>query len=195
MALALEKFESDCTQIATRRENKARSWGIINTVMKDAVAYVLQHASHPEGSVPYHYEPPAPTAEEEVRSHLLQVAEALRQRPELPVRGIISSLESLAADEIQIVDLDDLDQRLTAMEDEMARLVRLQTSENDLQSLRKAFEPELRPYRGKMTEDQLAALENQYWKSALLNNAALPRLGLLYLGSSANRAASNGRQV
>jgi len=39
----------------------------------------------------------------------------------------------------------------------------------------------LRPYRGKMTADQLAMLEKQYLERILLEKARLPRLSLFYM--------------
>ena len=40
---------------------------------------------------------------------------------------------------------------------------------------------QLRPYRGKMTADQLTMLEKQYLERHLLESAGLPRLSLFYL--------------
>ena len=39
----------------------------------------------------------------------------------------------------------------------------------------------LKPYRGKMTAEQLKMLETQYLERRLLENAALPRLSLFYM--------------
>jgi hypothetical protein len=40
---------------------------------------------------------------------------------------------------------------------------------------------QLRPYRGKMTTEQLTMLEKQYLDRQLLEGAGLPRLSLFYL--------------
>jgi len=40
---------------------------------------------------------------------------------------------------------------------------------------------QLRPYRGKMTADQLSMLEKQYLERVLLERAGLPRLSLFYM--------------
>jgi hypothetical protein len=40
---------------------------------------------------------------------------------------------------------------------------------------------QLRPYRGKMTADQLSMLEKQYLERTLLEKAGLPRLSLFYM--------------
>jgi hypothetical protein len=47
--------------------------------------------------------------------------------------------------------------------------------------MRSALEKELKPYRGKMTAEQLSMLERRYLDSALLERAKLPRLSLFYL--------------
>jgi hypothetical protein len=46
---------------------------------------------------------------------------------------------------------------------------------------RRALDSELKPYRGKMTVDQLARLEKQFLERKLLESAGLPRLSLFYL--------------
>jgi hypothetical protein len=46
---------------------------------------------------------------------------------------------------------------------------------------RRELDATLRPYRGKMTADQLAMLERQYFERWLLEKAGLPRLSLFYL--------------
>jgi hypothetical protein len=39
----------------------------------------------------------------------------------------------------------------------------------------------LKPYRGKMTAEQLSMLEHRYLDTAVLERANLPRLSLFYL--------------
>ena len=46
---------------------------------------------------------------------------------------------------------------------------------------RHELDRQLRPYRGKMTADQLSMLEKQYLERHLLERAKLPRLSLFYL--------------
>ena len=78
-------------------------------------------------------------------------------------------------------DLEDLEQRLTALEDKMIALARSRQSEEDLLRARQELDLQLRPYRGKMSAPQLAMLEKQYLDRQLLESAALPRLSLFYL--------------
>ena len=123
-----------------------------------------------------------PFTPDELRSHLEKTAAALRQRPESPFHEVASSLDALAlqaADRLQ--HLEDLERRLTAMEDKVVAALRTQASDDDLYSIRENLDRELRPYRGKMTAEQIAVLERRYLDTALLERAILPRLSLFYL--------------
>lgn len=123
-----------------------------------------------------------PFSSDELRSHLETAANALRQRPESFFQDIASSLDALAAqaaDNLQ--HLEDLERRLTALEDKIVAAVRMLAPEEELYAIRASLDRELRPYRGKMTADQIAMLERRYLDSALFERAKLPRLSLFYL--------------
>ncbi len=78
-------------------------------------------------------------------------------------------------------DLEDLERRLTALEDKMIAIARARQTDDDLLHARRELDQQLRPYRGKMTADQLSMLEKQYLERQLLESAGLPRLSLFYL--------------
>jgi hypothetical protein len=78
-------------------------------------------------------------------------------------------------------DLEALEQRLTVLEEKMIAIARTRQSEEDLLAARREMDRQLRPYRGKMTADQLSMLEKQYLERALLEKAGLPRLSLFYM--------------
>ncbi len=124
----------------------------------------------------------SPFAEEELSRYLRDGAERLRAKPEQPFQEIASSLESLAA-EIgnHVRDIEALERRLSALEDKMVAAARALQSEEDLYASRESLDRELKPYRGKMTADQLAMLERRYLDTAVLERANLPRLSLFYL--------------
>jgi hypothetical protein len=92
---------------------------------------------------------------------------------------IAAALERLS-DEAH-TDLEALEQRLTVLEEKMVAIARTRQSEEDLLAARHEMDSQLRPYRGKMTADQLAMLEKQYLERALLERAGLPRLSLFYM--------------
>jgi hypothetical protein len=78
-------------------------------------------------------------------------------------------------------DLEALEQRLTVLEEKMIATARTQQSEEEMFQSRAELDRQLRPYRGKMTADQLAMLEKQYLERHLLEKAGLPRLSLFYM--------------
>ncbi len=95
---------------------------------------------------------------------------------------IVSALERLAADvEQHYHDLESLEQRLTVLEEKMIATARTRQTEDQLLEARRDLESQLRPYRGKMTADQLAMLEKQYLERNLLEKSGLPRLSLFYM--------------
>jgi flagellar motility protein MotE (MotC chaperone) len=123
-----------------------------------------------------------PFAAEEISRHLGMCAAQLRSRPEEALREMADSLHALAAEAATYLNnLDELEQRLTAMEEKMVAVLRASQTDKELVAIRQALDTELRPYRSKMTADQIAVLERRYIDSALLERAQLPRLSLFYL--------------
>ncbi len=93
-----------------------------------------------------------------------------------------ASLRRLAeAAEEHYQDLEKLEQHLTVLEERMFAVVRARQTEEDMLAVRQALDRQLRPYRGKMTADQLTMLEKQYLERQLLEKSGLPRLSLFYM--------------
>ncbi len=119
-----------------------------------------------------------PFAPAELRAYLEHNAAALP--PDFS--ELRSALERLAADiEQHYGDLESLEQRLTVLEEKMIATARARQTEEQLLEARQELDRQLRPYRGKMTADQLAMLEKQYLERNLLEKAGLPRLSLFYM--------------
>lgn len=118
----------------------------------------------------------------ELRSYLTRNAEALRATGHSTYGAIASSLDRLA-DEIEqhATDLEALEQRLTALEDKMIATARGEQTEEQLVAARRDLESQLRPYRGKMTAEQLVMIEKQYLERRALEDIKLPRLSLFYM--------------
>ena len=119
----------------------------------------------------------APFPIEDVRAFVARNAEKLRKAGQ---EETAASLESLDVDALYF-DLEQLEQRLTAIEEKMIATLRVTSSEEALFEARRALDLDLKPYRGKMTADQLAMLEKQFLERRLLEAAGLPRLSLFYL--------------
>ncbi|SPF38776.1 conserved hypothetical protein [Candidatus Sulfopaludibacter sp. SbA4] len=93
-----------------------------------------------------------------------------------------ASLRKLAAEaEQHYSDLEGLEQRLTVLEEKMLAQARTRQSEEEMLESRRALDSQLRPYRGKMTAEQLSMLEKQYHERHLLEKAGVPRLSLFYM--------------
>jgi hypothetical protein len=118
-----------------------------------------------------------PFDEAALRAYLAENSTALRA-----IEGYAEIAAALArlADETH-TDLESLEQRLTVLEEKMVATARTRQSDEDLLAARREMDRQLRPYRGKMTADQLSMLEKQYLERALLEKAGLPRLSLFYM--------------
>jgi hypothetical protein len=63
----------------------------------------------------------------------------------------------------------------------MIAAARASQTEEQLLEARQELDRQLRPYRGKMTADQLSMLERQYLERNVLEKSRLPRLSLFYM--------------
>ena len=79
------------------------------------------------------------------------------------------------------LDLEDLERRLTVLEDKLTGALTAGASEEVLLEIRREMDHALAPYRRKMTAEQLALLERQYTQKQLFEKYELPRLSLFYL--------------
>src|SRR5277367_1534778 len=122
----------------------------------------------------------APFRLEDLEKYLRDNAAQVRQHPGFD--EVAAAVDRLAAEAATVFhDLEDLEQRLTALEDKMIALARSRQTEEGLLRARRDLDLQLRAYRGKMTAPQLAMLEKQYLERQLLESAGLPRLSLFYL--------------
>jgi hypothetical protein len=123
--------------------------------------------------------PPFPL--DDLRDYLVGNAAAVR-RAGAPYDEIATALERLAAQaEMQYQDLEELERRLTVLEEKMIASARSRQSEEQLLDTRRQLETQLRPYRSKMSAAHLALLEKQYLERNLLEISNLPRLSLFYV--------------
>jgi len=123
--------------------------------------------------------PPFPL--DDLRDYLTRNAAAVRQA-DAAFAEIAAALERLAAEaELHYQDLEDLERRLTVLEEKTVAAARSRQSEEQLLDARRELDVQLRPYRSKMTAEHLAMLEKQYLELNLLEKAGLPRLSLFYM--------------
>lgn len=134
-----------------------------------------------------------PFSREELRRYLernsarLRAASANQQsaHPALAARFLdaaarleeaFSLLDSPAA-----LDLEDLERRLTVIEDKLSAALAADADDNLLLEVRREMDRSLAPYRRKMSAEQLAQLERQYLQKRLFEHLGIPRLSLFYL--------------
>ena len=140
----------------------------------------------------------APTKEafsrEELRVYLernvamLQKAEerSAGQQPEIArllgaMAGSLSGVLTLL-DTPGRVDLEDLERRLTILDEKIHAGLLSHASEELMLKVRREVDSQLAAYRRKMKAEQLAVVERQYLQKRLLEEYRLPRLSLFYFG-------------
>ena len=79
------------------------------------------------------------------------------------------------------LDLEDLERRLTVLEDKLTAALAADADEEVLLTVRREMDRSLAPYRRKMSAEQLAQLERQYTQKRLFEHFSIPRLSLFYL--------------
>ena len=77
--------------------------------------------------------------------------------------------------------LEDLERRLTVMEEKLFAVVLAATSDDVIVAVRLEADRAMAPYRRKMPPGQIDQLQNQYVHKRLLEKYGIPRLSLFYL--------------
>jgi len=101
-------------------------------------------------------------------------AERLREIAEL-LSGMAVLLDAPGA-----LDLEDLERRLTILDDKLQALLMSAVSEETMLKIRREIDGQLAAYRRKMKAEQIALVEKQYLQKRLLQEFGLPRLSLYY---------------
>jgi hypothetical protein len=77
-------------------------------------------------------------------------------------------------------DLEDLERRLTILDDKLHALLTGYASEETMLKIRREMDGQLAAYRRKMKAEQIALVEKQYLQKRLLEEFRLPRMSLYY---------------
>lgn len=153
--------------------------GRARTSMVNSLAYCTNAiAEEAQAMVPVarkNAEPPFSL--DRVQAFVSRNAAALRQAHQFDLASSLESMDLASS----YRDLERLEQHLTVIEEEMITRLRDAATEKTLLEAHHALDRELKPYRGKMTAEQLAMLERQFLDRHLLESAGLPRLSLFYL--------------
>lgn len=95
-----------------------------------------------------------------------------------------TALEALAeelANAEKLPRLEDLERRLTMLEEKLHAALLATTPDDDLVAVRAESDRDLAPYRRKMSTAQIEQLQKQYLHKRLLERYGLPRLSLFYM--------------
>jgi hypothetical protein len=92
------------------------------------------------------------------------------------LRGLAQEIEKKPA-----ARLEDLERRLTVLEEKLFAVLLTSTSDEDLVTVRAEADRDLAPYRRKMSAAQIDQLHKQYVHKRLLEKYRLPRLSLFYM--------------
>lgn len=134
-----------------------------------------------------------PFSREELRSFLERASDQLQRASEetteerkscaqyaaqacASIRDLYSLLDSPGT-----LDLQDLEMRLTVIEDRLSAGLLSNAKEELLLTIRRDLERQLAPYRRRMTAPQISQLERQYIQKRLFEHYRLPRLSLFYI--------------
>jgi hypothetical protein len=98
------------------------------------------------------------------------------------LREIAQSLNEMETllDSPGALDLEDLERRLTILDDKLQALLVSHASEETMLKIRREMDGQLAAYRRKMKAEQIALVEKQYVQKRLLEEFRLPRLSLYY---------------
>jgi hypothetical protein len=98
------------------------------------------------------------------------------------LREISESLSQVTTllDAPGLLDLEDLERRLTILDDKLQATLTSHASEEMMLKIRREMDAQLAAYRRKMKAEQIALVEKQYLQKRLLEEFRLPRLSLYY---------------
>jgi hypothetical protein len=102
---------------------------------------------------------------------------ALARETASSLRGMANEIEQ----NVKLPRLEDLERRLTVLEEKLFAVLMAATSDDELVEVRAQADRELAPYRRNMTAAQIEQLHKQYVRKRLLERSGVPRLSLFYM--------------
>jgi len=102
---------------------------------------------------------------------------ALARETAASLREMAAAIEGSA----KLPRLEDVERRLTVLEEKLFAVLMAATSDDDLVGVRAQADRDLAPYRRNMTAAQVEQLHKQYVRKRLLEQSCVPRLSLFYM--------------
>jgi hypothetical protein len=119
-----------------------------------------------------------------------RIASFFRKNADALEKGSIGQAHEMASDLRELAvslegktapRLEDLERRLTMMEEKLVAAMMASTKDEELVAIRAEADRELAPYRRKLPAAQIDHLQRQFMQKRLLEKAGVPRLSLFYL--------------
>ncbi len=104
---------------------------------------------------------------------------ALAQEEAASLREMAETIERNGKDKLPM--LEDLERRLTVMEEKLFAVLMAATPDEDLVQVHAGADRDIAPYRRNMTAAQVEQLHKQYVHKQLLERCGVPRLSLFYM--------------
>ena len=92
-----------------------------------------------------------------------------------------ANLKVAALELDQAPNMEDLERKLTVMEEKLFAALFASTSDNELVQVRREADSAMAPYRSKMPSSQIEQLQKQFVHKRLLEKHGVPRLSLFYM--------------
>jgi hypothetical protein len=106
---------------------------------------------------------------------------ALAREEAASLREMAEAIERNGNGKDKLPRLEDLERRLTVLEEKLFAVLMAATPDEDLVNVRAEADRDLAPYRRNMTAAQVEQLHKQYVRKRLLERCGVPRLSLFYM--------------
>ena len=192
-AIPLEAVLKGIDRAFEKYETRRRKLRKVNSLAYCHQA-VLEAAQEQQRATPQYAQAGDPFAREELVRYLSGKAASLEKaagkfdeqtRPESAAtfRALAASLRELeaAAGSDGPLNLEDMERRLTVLEEKMFSTLQAAEDEQELEAIRREMDRALAPIRSKMGTDQILLLQKQFLQRKLLEKAGLARLSLFYM--------------
>jgi hypothetical protein len=118
---------------------------------------------------------------EDVRKFLEKNSTAVARLSVPGAKAAAESLTTAAAELSPTLNMEDLERKLTVMEEKLFAALFAATSDDELVRVRREADSAMAPYRNKMPSSQIEQLQKQFVHKRLLEKHGVPRLSLFYM--------------
>ena len=179
-----------------RRPRKTRKINSLGYCAQEVLAAAEDMKEAAVGVQPREREAAPGLLPDEIKAFLLRNAALLRQAgdavsKEAPPATLGAMAQECATALVEMADgmsesspgprLEDLERRLTILEEKLVAALTMATPESELLALRAEADREIGPYRSKMPGFQIDQLHKQFVHKRLFEKAKIPRLSLFYM--------------